>query len=97
MGAPAPSGSGPPLVGVKWGGESKLVGPRAQVASRLYFGGHFWPFFGPFLALFGWGAMALSGSGTPIVGVKWGGESKLVGPEGPSGVCTLFWGHFWPF
>ena len=26
------------------------------------------------------------GSGPPTVGVKWGGKSKLVGPEGPSAV-----------
>ena len=32
-----------------------------------------------------------------MVEVKWGGESKLVGPEGPNGVQTLFGGHFWPF
>ena len=32
-----------------------------------------------------------------LVGVKWGGEPKLVGPEDPSGVLTLFWGHFEPF
>ena len=38
--------------------------------------------------------MAPSGLGTPIVGVKWGGEPKLVGPEGPSGVQTLLLGHF---
>ena len=52
--------------------------------------------FEPFLALlglffdrfwpFGWGAKAPSGSGPPEFGAKWCGESKLVGPEGPSGV-----------
>ena len=64
------------------------------------------PILGPFLAilaifgpfwLFGWGATAPSGSGPTLVGVKWGGESKLVGPEGPSGVQTLIFGHFEPF
>ena len=58
-GAKAPSGSIPPKVGVKWSGESKLVGPRDQVASGPLLGaifGHFEPFLallGIFLALFG--------------------------------------------
>ena len=65
------------------------------MASRPYFGailGHFEPFLarlGLFLAIFwpfGWGATAPSVSGPPKVGVKWGGESKLVSPEDPSGV-----------
>ena len=74
--------------------ESNLVGPEgAQVASRPPFGvifSHFEPFwavFDPFWPL-GGGAKAPSGFGPPKVGVKWGGESKLVGPEGPSGVKT---------
>ena len=55
----APSGSGPPIVGVKWGGEPKLVGPEGPGPSRPTFGaifGHFEPFgalFGPLLTLFG--------------------------------------------
>ena len=69
--------------------------PRAQVASRHYFGaifGHFWPFLAllaPFLTPFGHldvGATTPSGSGPPFVGVKWSEESKLVGPEDPSDV-----------
>ena len=36
------------------------------------------------------GAKAPSGPGPPKVGVKWCEESKLVGPEGPSGVWTPF-------
>ena len=61
------------------------------MASRPPFGtifGHFGPFW-PFLTLFGHlggGAKAQSGSGPPKVGVKWGGESKLAGLEGSSGV-----------
>ena len=94
-GATARSGSGSPVGGVKWGGESKLVGPEGPSGVQTLFWGHFlailrhfWPFwaaFDPFWP-FGWGAMAPSGYGTAIVGVKWGGESKLVGSERPSAV-----------
>ena len=75
------------------------------MASRPYFGAifailsHFGPFFDPFWP-FGWGVMAPSGSGTPIIGVKWGGESKLVGPDGPAASRPYFgaiFGHFEPF
>ena len=57
----------------------------------------FWPFwalFDPFWP-FGCGAKAPSGSGTPTVGVKWGGESKLVGPEGRPYLGAIF-GHCEP-
>ena len=50
--------------------------------------------FGPFLTPFGHLGKGSKWSGLPKVGVKWGGESKLVGLEGPSGVWTLFWGQF---
>ena len=59
-----------------------ILGPFLAILS------HFWPvgaFFDPFWS-FGRGATAPNGSGPTIVGVKWGGESKLVGPDGPSGV-----------
>ena len=91
-GATVPSGSGPPKVGGSRGPKWRLdpiLGPFLAI---------FGPF-GPFLTLFG---IWVRGNGSkcvriPLVGVKWGGESKLVGPEGPSGVQTLFWGHFGHF
>ena len=52
--------SGLPTVGVKWGGESKLVGPEARVASRPPLGaifGHFEPF---------WALFGHSGEGRPM-------------------------------
>ena len=70
-----------------------LLGPFLVILSHFV---PFWAFFDPFWP-FGWGAKAPSGSGPPKVGGKWGGESKLVGPEGPSAVQTPFWGHFWSF
>ena len=82
--------------GVKIGGSrglklrlDPLLGPFLVILSH----------FGPFLTLFGHlgeGAKAPSGSGPPKVGVKWGGESKLVGSEGPSPFGAIF-GHFEPF
>ena len=44
--------------------------------------------FGPFLPLFGHlgGGNGYKWVRTPYSWVKWGGESKLVGPEGPSAV-----------
>ena len=58
------------------------------MASRPIWGS-FLVILGPFLTLFdhvGAGQTIPSGYGPTKVGVKWGGESKLVGPEGPSGV-----------
>ena len=83
----ASHGIRPLKVGVKWCEQPKLGVPRAQGAPRPYLG----PFFGhfePFLTLFGpsgGAAMARHGLRPPKVGVKLGGKSKLVGPEGPSG------------
>ena len=79
-GAKAPSGSGPPKVGVKWCHFEPFWGPFR------YFLTLFWSF--------GWGAKAPSGSEPPKVCVKWGGESKLAGLEGPSGVRPLWGGAF---
>ena len=65
------------------------------MASRPLLGaifGHFEPFWALTV-----GAKATSGSVHPKVDVKWGGESKLAGLEGASGVLTPFWGHFWSF
>ena len=48
----------------------------------------FWALLGLFLTLFGHlgEGQRLQVGPDPIVGVKWGGESKLVGPEGLSAV-----------
>ena len=85
----AQSGTGPPIVGVKWGGESKLVGPEGPSGVWNPFGGYFLvilshfglfrAFFDPFLAIW------VRGKGpkwvhTPYSWGKMGGESKLVGP-----------------
>ena len=85
VGAKAQSESGRPEVGVKLGGESKLVGPKGQVASRPLLGAfltHFGRFgfvcFLSFLAI--WTQCWVQ---TPKVGVKWGGMSKLVSLDGP--------------
>ena len=69
------------------------LGPFLVILSHL---GPFWAFFDLFWS-FGCGAKTPSVPGPAKVGVKWGGESKLVGPEGPSAVKTHFWGHFWSF
>ena len=54
------------------------------MASRPYFGAIFDPFWP-----FGCGATAPSGPGPPKVGVKLGGEPKLVGPEDPSAAIAV--------
>ena len=88
--------------GVKIGGSrakwrlDPILGPFLTIFD------HFWPFeafFDPFWP-FGRGARALSGSRTPKVGIKWGVEPKLVGPEGQVASRPLLraiFGHFEPF
>ena len=52
------------------------------------------PLLGPFLVILSHFDHLGGGNSEPV---DPDGVSKLVGPEGPSGVQTLFWGHFWPF
>ena len=60
--------------------------PFGAIFGHLSHFGPFGAFFDPFWP-FGWGGQRLHVCLDPhIVGVKWGGESKLVGPDGPSGV-----------
>ena len=68
-----------------------LLGPFLVILSHF---GPLWAFFDPFWP-FGWGATAPSGSGPPIVGVKWGGESELAGSWGPFLVILSHFGSFW--
>ena len=64
-----------------------LLGPILVILSHF---GPFGAFFDPFWP-FGWGAKA---PGPPKVGVKWGGESKKVGPEGPKWRLDTLLGSF---
>ena len=66
------------MVVVKWGGKSKLVGPKWSKRGKKAKKGQK----GLKMAKNG----PKIGSGPRVVGIKWGGESKLVGSEGPSGV-----------
>ena len=59
-----------------------VLGPFLVILSHF---GPFWAFFDPFWP-FGWGQRLQGGPGPPQLGSNGAGGSKLVGPEGPSGV-----------